>query len=62
MALQYNPITGQLDLVNESGGSWGYALAEGQTVTVQPGQFWLMVGTLTIDGTLNLDGRLVEID
>lgn len=62
MSFKFNPITGLLDLVNETTQNFSYKkIVTGQTVTIPENQQMLYVGTIEIDGTLIINGDAIEV-
>lgn len=64
MSFKFNPITGLLDLVNQSTSTQNFSynkIVTGQTVTIPENQQMLYVGPITIDGTLVIDGQAIEV-
>lgn len=68
MAFKFNPLTGQLDIDNDSGASssvdnFSYNLIDtGQTITIPDGQQMLYAGDIRILGDLRTLGDLREVD
>ncbi len=62
MSFKFNPITGLLDLVNETTQNFSYKkIVTGQTVTIPENQQMIYVGTIEIDGTLIINGDAIEV-
>lgn len=67
MAFKFNPFTGTLDLVGSGGSSpsadnFSYnVVASLTTVTIPTNQQMVVVGPISIDGVLNVDGNLALI-
>lgn len=66
MGFKFNPLTGQLDLVGSGGTTspqnFSYStIVTGSTVIVPQYQQMLYVGPITVDGTLVIDGDIIEV-
>lgn len=61
MSFKFNPLTGSLDLVTEDNFSYTYII-DGATKTIPTNQQMIVYNSLTIDGTLAIDGELVILD
>ena len=68
MPFKFNPLTGNLDLVNtSSGGSGGgedhhsgwYDISSVSTVTVSANKQMVVFDEFTLDGIINVDGLLI---